>query len=91
MTTFGKVIKEKREQLELSQEQLANKIAMPQTSLSKIERGLQEPNLHQLRQLALNLRLSLDEVFDIKQNLSNSEDKETLWHLRKYVKEHTSK
>ena len=48
---LGEKIKNAREDMDLSQRDIANLIPMNQSNYSKIERGLQEPNSHQLRRI----------------------------------------
>lgn len=64
---IGEKIRNKREDLDLSQYDMAERIPMNQSNYSKIERGVQEPNLEQLRRICQILKLdpryllSLDE------------------------------
>ena len=52
---IGYKIKEKRLDLELSQEQLASKIGIDQSDLSKIERGVGNPSIKMLSKIANGL------------------------------------
>ena len=67
---LGKKIRNAREDLDLSQEEVAGRIPMNQSSYSKIERDIQEPNMEQLRRICQILHLnaqyllSLDEYDD---------------------------
>ena len=67
---IGAKIRNAREDLELSQEEVARRIPMNQSSYSKIERDIQEPSLEQLKRICeiLHLRpdylLSLDAFSD---------------------------
>lgn len=54
---FGKKIRDAREDLDLLQTEMAELIPMSQSSYSKIERGLQEPSMAQLRRICQILRL----------------------------------
>ena len=54
---IGGKIRAKREDLDLSQEDVASQIPMNQSSYSKIERDIQEPNLEQLRRICQILKL----------------------------------
>ncbi len=54
---FGDKIRNAREDMDLSQADMARLIPMNQSNYSKIERGVQEPNLEQLRQICRILRL----------------------------------
>ncbi len=49
--TFGEKIRNAREDMDLSQREIAKLIPMNQSNYSKIERDIQEPNLEQLRRI----------------------------------------
>ena len=54
---IGDKILKAREIAELSQQRVADLIPMNQSSYSKIERGIQEPNMMQLKRICEILRL----------------------------------
>ena len=54
---IGEKIKNAREDLDLSQTDIANLIPMNQSNYSKIERDLQEPSLEQLKRICQILHL----------------------------------
>ena len=54
---FGKKIRDRREDLDYSQKDMANMIPMNQSNYSKIERGVQEPSMEQLRRICQILSL----------------------------------
>lgn len=54
---IGIKIKNKREDMDLSQKDMANLIPMNQSNYSKIERDIQEPSLEQLRRICQILKL----------------------------------
>ena len=54
---IGDKIRSAREDMDLSQEAVASQIPMNQSSYSKIERDVQEPNLEQLRRICQILKL----------------------------------
>lgn len=58
---FGYKIKEKRIQLHLSQQELAEKVGIDQSDLSKIEKGISNPSLKMISRIAdgLNLKASI--------------------------------
>lgn len=62
---FGTKIKNAREDLDLSQRELAERIPMNQSNYSKIERNLQEPNLLQLKRIVEILHLDVYDLLDI--------------------------
>lgn len=54
---IGEKIRAAREDMDLSQEEVSREIPMNQSSYSKIERDVQEPNLEQLRRICQILKL----------------------------------
>ena len=54
---IGEKIRNKREDMDLSQYDMAERIPMNQSNYSKIERGVQEPNLEQFRRICQILKL----------------------------------
>ena len=56
-TQFGEKIRAAREDADLLQSDMARLIPMNQSNYSKIERGVQEPSLSQLRRICQILRL----------------------------------
>ena len=62
---FGRRVRDLREDMDMSQKEMALKIPMNQSNYSKIERGLQEPNLFQLKRIAEILDISVDKLLDI--------------------------
>ena len=55
--TLGEKIKNAREDMDLSQSDIAKLIPMNQSNYSKIERGIQEPSIEQLRRICQILKL----------------------------------
>lgn len=55
---IGEKIRNAREDLDLSQEDVATQIPMNQSSYSKIERDIQEPNLEQFKRICQILNLN---------------------------------
>lgn len=60
---FGFAVKERREELKLTQEDLADKAGIHRTYLSDIERGSRNVSLLNIERLALALSLSISELF----------------------------
>ena len=54
---IGEKIRAAREDLDLSQDEVSQAIPMNQSSYSKIERDVQEPNLEQLRRICQILKI----------------------------------
>lgn len=65
MRSFGEKIRDYRIDKDLSQKQMSELIPMNQSNYSKIERGLQEPNLYQLKKIAEILDISVDKLLGI--------------------------
>ncbi len=62
--TFGKKVKEYREQKQLSQEALSEELDITQRQVSMIERGLSFPKLSTLNKLATVFGCSIQDLFD---------------------------
>ncbi len=62
---IGEKIKNAREDMDLSQSDVAKLIPMNQSNYSKIERGLQEPNLEQLKRMCQILNLDPSYLLDL--------------------------
>ena len=54
---IGEKIRNKREDMDLSQRDMANLIPMNQSNYSKIERDIQEPSIEQFRRICQILQL----------------------------------
>lgn len=61
--SFGRKIKIAREQQQLTQAELSEKIGISQNFLGDIERGLKLPSLNTLISISNILKLSLDNLF----------------------------
>ena len=59
---FGKRVRERRDQLELNQTELAAKASISRGYLSQIEAGQRQVSLHVAMSLAMLLQLSLDDL-----------------------------
>lgn len=71
--TFGGVVRKKREELRLSQADLARKLGCPQSNVSRLESGLRSPNLRELVGLATALDTPLSDLLrDLEKNLGTS-------------------
>ena len=62
---IGTKIKNAREDKDIFQKEMAAMIPMNQSNYSKIERNVQEPNIHQLKRIAEILELDLNELLGI--------------------------
>ena len=66
-------------------------IPMNQSSYSKIERDLQEPNLEQLRQICRILNLSADALLSLKGDVMTQKDAALLAGMKLLIGEYTKK
>ena len=62
---IGTKIRNTREDLDLSQQDMAKMIPMNQSNYSKIERGVQEPSMEQLRRICQILKLDPRYLLDL--------------------------
>jgi len=60
---FGKAIRRRRRELDLSQEALAEKAELHRTYISSIERGTRNPSLENIKKLADALDISIANLF----------------------------
>jgi transcriptional regulator with XRE-family HTH domain len=67
---LGRRIRELRERLDISQEQLAERAGLHWTYISGIERGVRDPGLNVLAKLSRALKVSMaDLVVDLRPNV----------------------
>ncbi|MBO5870635.1 MAG: helix-turn-helix transcriptional regulator [Clostridia bacterium] len=66
--TFGEKLRYLREEKELNQTELGNKLGMTQRKLSYIECGKCEPNIDDLRAICMFFEISADYLLDIPDN-----------------------
>lgn len=59
---FGNKVREKRLELKLSQEELADKVGVHRTYIGMIERGEQNITLLNIRKIAKALKIELEEL-----------------------------
>ena len=71
---LGKKIRNAREDMDLSQSDIAKLIPMNQSNYSKIERGIQEPNMEQLRRICQILKLDPRYLLNLSDFNSITED-----------------
>lgn len=72
--SFGNKIKNLREEMGLTQNQVAEMIPINQSNYSKIERDRQEPDLRQLKRLTEIFGVSADYLLDTKSDDTLSKD-----------------
>lgn len=71
---IGIKIRNIREDMDLSQQDMARLIPMNQSNYSKIERNVQDPSVFQLKRIAEILNLDLNEIFELKESSPYSTD-----------------
>jgi len=87
---FGEKIRNAREDMDLSQRDMANRIPMNQSNYSKIERDVQEPNLVQLRRICQILNLDPRYLLNLGSYSSiTEEDMKLLKDTKQFIKEHS--
>jgi transcriptional regulator with XRE-family HTH domain len=60
---FGKAVRRRRRELDLSQEKLAEYAELHRTYISSIERGKMNPSLENVEKLAQALKISISALF----------------------------
>ncbi|MBQ4121004.1 MAG: helix-turn-helix transcriptional regulator [Clostridia bacterium] len=87
--TIGEKIRNKREDMDLSQKVIAELIPMNQSNYSKIERDVQEPNLEQFRRICQILKLDPRYLLNLYEFESFSdEDIKLLTDIKEFIKNH---
>ena len=86
---IGEKIRNAREDMDLSQRDMANLIPMNQSNYSKIERDIQEPNMEQLRRICQILRLDPRYLMDLdKYDQITESDMKLLKEIKNFIREH---
>ena len=86
---IGEKIRNAREDMDLSQRDMANLIPMNQSNYSKIERNVQEPNLEQLRRICQILNLDPRYLLNLGDYTAITEaDMKLLKDIKAFMKEH---
>jgi transcriptional regulator with XRE-family HTH domain len=70
---LGLAVKHRREELELTQEQLANDTDLHQRWISNVETGKRNPSYGSLRRLAAGLKLSASELLALAEQVETSQ------------------
>ena len=86
---FGEKIRGAREDMDLTQADMARLIPMNQSNYSKIERGIQEPSLLQLRRICQILRLDPRYLLALEEfAYLSEEDALLLKDIKEFLKKH---
>ena len=87
--TIGEKIKNAREDMDLLQTDMARLIPMNQSNYSKIERGIQEPSIEQLRRICQILKLDPRYLLDIGgDDIIDPSDVKLLSDIKKFISIH---
>ena len=87
---IGEKIRSAREDMDLSQRDMANLIPMNQSNYSKIERDVQEPNLEQLRRICQLLKLDPRYLLNLGDYASvTGDDVQLLKDIKQFIKSHS--
>lgn len=88
---IGEKIKNSREDMDLLQSDMAKLIPMNQSNYSKIERGIQEPSMEQLRRICQILKLDPRYLLELDEfEFITAQDMKLLADTKKFLKEHSS-
>ena len=89
---IGEKIRNKREDMDISQRDMAKLIPMNQSNYSKIERNRQEPSIEQLRRICQILKLDPRYLLNLEtyESLSDA-DINLLSDIKEFIKNHTVK
>ena len=86
---IGQKIRNKREDMDLSQRDMANLIPMNQSNYSKIERDVQEPSMEQLRRICQILKLDPRYLLSLGEFEALSDDDiRLLTDVKELIKKH---
>ena len=89
--TLGQKIRNAREDMDLSQYDMARLIPMNQSNYSKIERDVQEPSIEQLRRICQILKLDPRYLLSLEEfEFISSSDLKLLSDIKKFIREHRS-
>ena len=86
---IGEKIRNAREDMDLSQRDMAEAIPMNQSNYSKIERDMQEPNMEQLRSICRILNLDPRYLLNLGEYAQLTEqDVALLKDIKRFIKKH---
>ena len=89
---IGEKIRNAREDMDLSQRDMAKLIPMNQSNYSKIERNVQEPSLQQLRKICQILNLDPSYLLNLDEYASiTEEDIQLLKDIKTFIEGHNMK
>ena len=86
---IGEKIRDKREDMDLSQRDMAKLIPMNQSNYSKIERDIQEPSLEQLRRICQILKLDPRYLLNLGEfETFSNYDMRLLADIKEFIRKH---
>ena len=86
---IGEKIRNAREDMDISQIEMARLIPMNQSNYSKIERGIQEPNMTQLKRICQILKLDPRYLLDLSDfEFVSGKDIQLLSDVKSFIKKH---
>lgn len=89
---IGEKIKNRREDMDLTQQEMAKLIPMNQSNYSKIERDVQEPSLEQLRRICRILNLDPRYLLELGEvEMLSKDDAVLLSDIKELIKKHSMK
>ena len=89
---IGEKIRSAREDLDISQREIARLIPMNQSNYSKIERDVQEPSIEQLRRICQILKLDPKYLLDLEEiEPVSQKDLKLLSNVKDFIKENIDK
>ena len=87
--TLGTKIRNAREDMDLSQSDVASMIPMNQSNYSKIERDVQEPSIEQLKRLCQILKLDPRYILSLDEfEFVSTKDLQLLSDIKKLITKH---
>lgn len=87
--TLGEKIRNTREDMDLSQVEMAKLIPMNQSNYSKIERDIQEPNMEQLKRICQILKLDPRYLLDLGEfEFISTSDMKLLNDIKEFINKH---
>lgn len=90
--TIGKKIRNAREDMDLSQTEMANLIPMNQSNYSKIERDIQEPSIEQLRRICQILNIDPRYLLGLSDTETiTEEDMKLLRDIKRFLRYYSAK
>ena len=87
---IGEKIRNAREDLDLSQSDIAKLIPMNQSNYSKIERDIQEPSMEQLKRICQILKLDPRYLMELGEyETISAKDMQLLNDIKEFIKTHS--